>query len=95
VTAQTEWHWNNGVLYSGGTYVLHAKDGAMVVNTGERMERDFDCPNARLIAAAPDLLDTLETIAAQSSGVVGSTARADCMAALAKLAIAKAKGAAK
>lgn len=55
-----------------------------------------NCPHAeekaRLAAAAPDLLEALELIAAQSSGIVGSTSRADCMAAVASAAILKATG---
>lgn len=41
-------------------------------------------------AAAPNaaLVEALQTIAAQSSGIPGSTARADCMAAIARAAIA-------
>jgi hypothetical protein len=40
-------------------------------------------------AAMAPLIEALETIAAQDSGVVGSTSRADCMAAIAALALRK------
>jgi hypothetical protein len=40
-------------------------------------------------AAMAPLIEALETIAAQDSGIVGSTSRADCMAAIAALALRK------
>lgn len=68
--------------------------------------RDQAESNVHLIAAAPEtaaerdrlkainaeLLEALEIIASQSSGIPGSTNRADCMAAIARAAIAKARG---
>lgn len=50
--------------------------------------------NARLIAAAPELLDALKLIADQSSEGSGSTGTAGWFGAIARVAIEKATGAA-
>lgn len=57
-----------------------------------------NAPNARLIAAAPDLLEALEALLAASHPIVGSKKACDCEGRvkakrLARAAIDKAKGA--
>jgi hypothetical protein len=75
--------------FLGGVYVAHKDSGRVAeafVNC--RVTTDDECrANARLIAAAPDLLNALKTLAsvAESRGIPADAARA---------AIAKATGAA-
>lgn len=73
--------------------------GACIVRAGQREVLAYrhspdaeNKANARLIAAAPELLAALELIAEQSSEGAGSTGPAGWFGAIARAAIAKATG---
>ena len=78
------------IKHTPGPWAFYNDNRIEIVAIGKTIARIYhsvpseDLPNARLIAAAPDLLDALEMIAYSNN----SEWQADC----AKQAIAKAKG---
>ena len=86
----------SGALVDAGTVQTDDVDAGIRALTAERdamqSKRDALADAVKCISAERDaLLAALETIAAQSSGISGSTNRADCMAALARVALSNSK----
>jgi len=90
---------------AGGELGSMADVGILGANGAIIAEAWLECPlpahekyiapseaNARLIAAAPDLLDALEEIAAPACMAMNSADRVEAFRDLARAAIAKAKG---
>lgn len=81
----------DGAIEACGSQVVDA-NGCMIAACTIEGSTEMEEADARLIAAAPDLLEALKLIAAEAAEGAGSIGPAGWMGAIARVAIAKATG---